>query len=123
MSKRKILIVDDSEHIKNLIAFVAEHMGFEVFFAENGEEAVLFFQTGEKADVVITDRRMPRMGGEELTRWIKSRYPLIKIIFSSSDHIKDFDSVARAAGADVVLHKTPASMVDDFSKALRTLAL
>lgn len=120
-AKKKVLVVDDDDNTRTLIALIAEQLGYEVFLAENGEKAVLFFQTGGETDVVITDRRMPCMGGEELTRWIKSRYPLIKIIFASSDHVKDFHSVARAAGADIVLHKDPANIVNDFWEVLIVL--
>lgn len=123
MPKKGILIVDDNEDFRELIADIVKLFGYAVFLAENGEEAVRFFQTGGDIEVeaVVTDRRMPIMGGEELTRWIKSRYPSIKVIFASSDHIKEFGPVARAAGADIVLHKDPANIVNDFSGALKAL--
>ena len=68
----KILVVDDEQCIRELLIDVLENEGYEVTLAENGEEALKFFDaTSFKA--VFTDVGMPGMSGWELARAIRER--------------------------------------------------
>ena len=71
MSK-KILIVDDEEHIRDILSEFLTEQGFEVMDAPNGEVALDLFETNS-FDLVITDIRMPKMNGLELLSVVKSR--------------------------------------------------
>ena len=105
MSKR-ILVVDDNETIRFLIKeIIVLAMGYEVVLASNPKEAIKII--GEKhIDLVITDRNMPWMLGEELVRHIKFNCPEIKVIFVSSAMTPEIEKVALTAGADVVMDKS-----------------
>lgn len=103
--KKRILVVDDTQAIRELMRDLLIKHGYEVFTAENGREAIIFFQAGGVVDAVVTDRRMPEMGGEELTRWIKNQRPEIKVMVASSDELGVFAQSARDAGADTVISK------------------
>src|SRR5699024_10784901 len=58
MFKRKILVVDDEERIRNLVILYLETDDFEVSEAENGEEA-LELALNEDFDLIILDIMMP----------------------------------------------------------------
>jgi signal transduction histidine kinase/ActR/RegA family two-component response regulator len=68
----KILVVDDEQCIRELLIDILESEGYEVTLAENGEEALRFFDaTSFRA--VFTDVGMPGMSGWELARAIRER--------------------------------------------------
>ena len=64
MTARKLLIVDDMDSIRALVAAIARDAGFEVMQATNGEQALAACKV-HRFDVVICDWTMPRMSGEE----------------------------------------------------------
>jgi two-component system chemotaxis response regulator CheY len=61
----KILIVDDSDLIRNQVATVLVQAGYEVVEAEDGVQGLDAAKT-HKPDLVITDLNMPNMNGLEL---------------------------------------------------------
>ncbi|MBN2211489.1 MAG: response regulator [Sedimentisphaerales bacterium] len=66
----KILIVDDEIHILYVLAYRLKTAGYEVISASDGVEALELAQI-EKPDVIITDYRMPRLSGLEMTRRLR----------------------------------------------------
>jgi len=67
---KKVLIVDDDDAMRMALADSLESCGYEVTAAENGQEALDVFQKDQFA-VVISDMRMPRVGGMDVLRQIK----------------------------------------------------
>ncbi|CAM4466544.1 two-component system response regulator YesN [Paenibacillus endophyticus] len=102
----RVLIVDDEllvrQGIKHLLNW--EQEGFQIIGeASNGKEALELIER-EEPHIVITDIVMPVMGGEELTRAIKSRFPQIEVIILSS--FGEFDyvrSTFQSGVADYIL--------------------
>lgn len=66
-----ILIAEDERDIRDLIQFTLTYAGHEVTTAANGEEAVQLAQD-VMPDLVMLDRRMPKMDGLEACRTLKS---------------------------------------------------
>jgi signal transduction histidine kinase/CheY-like chemotaxis protein len=66
-SPARILIVDDVEINRTLLKAYLEHQPFEYLEASDGAEALRLMRE-EKPDLVITDIKMPVMGGDELAR-------------------------------------------------------
>jgi two-component system response regulator AtoC len=64
---KRVLVVDDERKMRRVLQMMLEQMGVESLAAESGEEALAVFKA-EKVDAVITDLRMPGMGGME---WFK----------------------------------------------------
>ena len=98
----RLLIVDDSPEIVEILSSVMEATGHEVNKAYNGTEAVQHLLK-ERYDVVITDAKMPEMDGIELCKFIKSHFPSVYIIgisgyFEALGELKD-------AGADICFSK------------------
>ena len=67
----KILIVEDSEEIRDSLAGRLQCSGFAVVLAASGKTGVELAQT-EKPDLVLMDMNMPEMDGYEASRQIKA---------------------------------------------------
>ncbi|HEY3103780.1 MAG TPA: ATP-binding protein [Pyrinomonadaceae bacterium] len=67
-----ILVVDDEDAVRRLLVDILENQGYEVTPAENGEEALKFFDA-KRFKAVFTDVGMPGMSGWELARAIRER--------------------------------------------------
>jgi len=88
----KILIVDDNPtNRKYLTTLIEKNTNYIAIEAVNGQEAVDFIKGEQnKADLIIMDIKMPKMGGQEATRQIRtfqingSRIPIIKTTGHSS---------------------------------------
>jgi twitching motility two-component system response regulator PilH len=66
-----VLVVDDSQTLRSMLAEMLEGVGIRVIEAANGIEAKAHIQE-KLPDLVITDLIMPEMNGYELCRWIKN---------------------------------------------------
>ncbi len=106
MSKRKILLADDSETVQKVVNLTFELEGIEVVTFSDGDSAMAQFST-VAPDVVLADVNMPGMSGYDICQNIKSNEttkntPVILLVGS----FEPFDQ-ARAAqvGADDYLTK------------------
>ncbi|NOX38651.1 MAG: sigma-54-dependent Fis family transcriptional regulator [Calditrichaeota bacterium] len=75
----RILIVDDEKTIRDTLSTVLEEEGFQTDVAESGEVALQKIQERD-FDLVITDLRMPGMGGLELLEKIKLMAPQTSVM-------------------------------------------
>ena len=81
MSEKCLMIVDDEEDFRYTVREHFVRRGYEVLEAGDGEEALeLFAEDPGRIGLVITDIAMPRMGGQDLIRALRSRKPLLPII-------------------------------------------
>lgn len=79
-----ILLVDDEEVILNVGKDLLEALGYNVYTAKGGQEAVdIFKKKNKEIDIVILDMIMPGKGGEETFEEIQSINPDIKVILAS----------------------------------------
>lgn len=67
-----LLVVEDDQRTRELLRQVLEREGFKVLLATDGEEA-LERLAESPIDLVLTDLRMPRMGGQQLLEEIRRR--------------------------------------------------
>jgi DNA-binding response OmpR family regulator len=74
---KQILIVDDDEHIGNLMSEVLQKAGYKTSRAYSGTEALLLL-TNTKPDLVLLDLMLPGLSGEEIIGKIKS-IPIIVV--------------------------------------------
>ncbi len=79
MQKDKLLIIDDEERLRNLLARILQLEGYEVLVASTGKEGLKKLQQ-EIIPVVISDVKLPDVNGIELTSQIKASYPATEII-------------------------------------------
>jgi len=79
LNKPSILIVDDEPAIRNILDRFLTSGGYRVVCSGNGVEGLKRFQE-TPFDVVIVDRGMPEMNGEEMARRIKATHPHVPMI-------------------------------------------
>jgi CheY-like chemotaxis protein len=79
-----ILIVEDEFLLRLDSAEMIEHAGFEVIQAANADEAIAILNARLDIHVVFTDIQMPgSMDGLKLARFVRNRWPPIKIVATS----------------------------------------
>ncbi len=79
--KKLILVVDDEDDIREILAETLAGLGFEYITASDGEEAIGYLdQHHDIIDVVICDLKMPKVSGDEVIAYGAKNYPLIPII-------------------------------------------
>jgi two-component system, response regulator PdtaR len=80
-----ILIVEDEFLLRMDSAELIENAGFEVFQAGNADEAIEILKARSGIHVVFTDIQMPgSMDGLKLARFVRNRWPPIKIVATSA---------------------------------------
>jgi len=77
--KQKILLVDDEKDIREVLALPLADLGYHVFEAENGEDALRLFKE-VRPPIVLTDIKMPGIDGIELLQKIKHENPETEVI-------------------------------------------
>ena len=88
----RIMVVDDEDAVRAVIARTLQSEGYEVLGARHGKEALYYIsQVGGAVDLVLTDLVMPHMGGNELTGELARRYPNISVVWMSG-HPKEIES-------------------------------
>jgi YesN/AraC family two-component response regulator len=73
-SKASVLIVDDEQFIRQILARIVQREGYAIGEASDGKDALEKLEQ-TKYDFVISDIRMPNMDGMELLAEIKTRFP------------------------------------------------
>ena len=63
-----ILLVEDDEPLRQLVARVLRNAGYSVLEAADGEDALHCSASHDRIDLLVTDVVMPRLGGVELAR-------------------------------------------------------
>lgn len=106
MTGQTILVADPDAGTATLVRRIAEPQGLKVEAAANGLEALAFSLEAAPA-LVLADLDMPRMGGLELIRALRQRYPKLPVIL-----------LATNAGDDAVVQCLQAGAVDVLRKPL-----
>jgi two-component system, chemotaxis family, chemotaxis protein CheY len=99
MSKR-ILTIDDSKTIRDMLMLTLAEAGFEVLQAVDGQDGLDVLDK-EQVDVVITDINMPRMDGYEVIRHLRNNaaHKSTPILVLTTESESDKKNLARVAGA------------------------
>jgi two-component system cell cycle sensor histidine kinase/response regulator CckA len=79
--RETILLVEDEPAVRQLFSLALNRAGYRVHEARNGQEAMkMFDQHGESVDLLLTDMRMPFMGGADLARHLRARRKTLKLL-------------------------------------------
>ncbi len=77
--QKLVLLVDDEQDIREVLAITLVDMGYDVLEAENGEKALALFRK-KRPLIVLTDIKMPGMDGIEILKRIKNENPYTQVI-------------------------------------------
>ena len=96
----RILVVDDSASMRQMVAFALSSAGFSVDEAEDGQVALGRAQ-GQKFNAVVTDVNMPNMDGIEFLKAVKqmSSYKFTPVIMLTTESAEAKKREGQAAGA------------------------
>jgi two-component system, NtrC family, response regulator AtoC len=95
---RRVLVVDDEENIRLVLRTLLKKHGYEVEVAESGEAALALVDSFGP-DVILTDVRMPKMGGLDLLATLKAKQQPATVIVMSAYGSNDLALEAMKAGA------------------------
>lgn len=114
MAKR-VMTVDDSRTMREMVAFTLRKAGYEVQEAEDGQKAIAVLQASP-ADVIITDLNMPVMDGVTLIKALradpKHRSVPILMLTTESDAGKKAEGKNAGATGWLVKPFDPQKLVD-----------
>ena len=98
---RRLLVVDDNETNRSILALHTQRWGMEVVACASGAETLVQMQAGEKFDVAVIDMVMPEMDGLELSEHLRD-YPQAKkmpvIMLTSGGGLSDIEPARRQVG-------------------------
>lgn len=118
----KILIVDDSASVRQVVSIALKGAGYEVMEACDGKDA-LSKLTGEKINLIISDVNMPNMDGITMVKEIKKlpAYKFTPIIMLTTEGADEKKKEGQAAGAKAWIVKP--FQPDQMLKAVSMLAM
>ncbi|QNF33792.1 sigma-54-dependent Fis family transcriptional regulator [Adhaeribacter swui] len=79
MTNGNILIIDDEEKLRGLLARIINLEGYKVWEAPNAKAGLNLLEK-ENIDIIISDVKLPDINGIELTAQIKKKYPWTEIV-------------------------------------------
>lgn len=97
---KQIIIADDSESIREILAFSLENAGYEVLVTRDGLDALRFFD-GRSIDLLLTDYHMPNLNGLELIVKVRQieNYKFMPILVLTTEKQVEIIREARDSGA------------------------
>jgi two-component system, chemotaxis family, chemotaxis protein CheY len=97
---KRILAVDDSASMRQMVLFTLEGAGYEVLQACDGVEA-LDIASSSTVDLVLTDVHMPRMDGITLVRELRTlpNYKFVPMLILTTESSQEKKMDGKSAGA------------------------
>src|SRR6266478_9068688 len=106
VQKRRILVIDDGDSVRDVIRIFLEHAGFEVCGeAADGVEAIEQAKK-LKPDLIVLDLVMARMNGVEAASILNQTMPTVPIVLLTLYQNLIGPSLASAIGVKAILDKT-----------------
>ncbi|MEO7475395.1 MAG: response regulator, partial [Gemmatimonadales bacterium] len=100
-----ILVVEDEPAVRAVVVRSLESGGFHVLQAAGGSTALQVVDREGRPDLVLTDLMMPGIGGTELARRLKARWPDLPILYMSGYSAEDLRRQGAADPAGVTMQK------------------
>src|SRR5262245_51679245 len=99
--KKRVLVVDDEEKLRRVIELHLISSGFDVDKAASAEEAVKF---ADRADLVLTDLRLPGMDGLELLSVLRRQNSHVPVIVMTAfGTVENAVEAMKSGAADFLL--------------------
>ena len=101
----RVLVVDDTDHVRNMIADLLNLHGFEIVGRARNSDEATELSVEVAPDVVVMDYKMPHTDGLEATRRIREKLPEQQVILYSAFITPGVMKEAREAGVTVCIPK------------------
>lgn len=79
----RVLIIDDEEHVRKTVGLALKQGGYEVFEAEDGEQAIALVQSypvGFSLHTIICDIGLPKVNGHDVITFLRAKLPSVPVI-------------------------------------------
>lgn len=104
MERKRVLIVEDDEIIRDFLADSLEMKGYAPSYASDGAEALEYMESND-VDLVVSDVKMPEMNGVTLSQRIGVEHPEIPVVLITGVHAGERDRILEQSGAVACLPK------------------
>ena len=101
----RVMVVDDTEHVREMLATMLELDGFDVVAKLDGGQAAIDAVASASPNVIVMDYKMPGMDGITATQRIREIVRDVPVILYTAYLDDDLEERARAAGAALCLGK------------------
>lgn len=103
---RTVMIVDDTDDIREFVRIQLINLGYRVMEAANGEEAIELIQQ-EVPKLILMDLNMPGLDGFEVTRFIRQRMEVASVVIVAFTALTSEETreMALAAGCNDYVQK------------------
>ena len=115
MDKQKVLVVDDQNGIRVLLAEVLGNEGYQALQASNGKTALEIVKN-ESPDLVLLDMKIPGMDGLDILKHIRQINPHIKVIMMTA--YGELDMIKEAMELGALMHFTKPFDIDELRQAV-----
>lgn len=117
-----ILVVDDEEVLRRVLARELRKKGFEVYSSASGTEAVeLYCRSGVRIDLILMDVQMPGLSGPAALDEIRAVAPDVRCCFITANRSADMHAELLSRGALAVFWK-PFGSLSELARALHQFA-
>ena len=117
---KKVLVVDDSEFIRQQVSVLLEEAGFNVQTASDGMQGLDTIKGEQDIALVICDVNMPRMDGMEMLSEVRKAEIKVPVVMLTTEGDPDLIDKARSLGATGWLVKP--YKTDHLLKVVSTIA-
>ncbi|MCK5707750.1 MAG: response regulator [Candidatus Aureabacteria bacterium] len=101
---KKILIIEDDKYFLDILYSLLEEKNYEIDVAEDGMTAIKKLQ-GASFDIILLDRHLPEVDGEEILNLIKMQSTSPRVIVITGDPQEGTEERVMFQGADAYLEK------------------
>ena len=119
---KRIMTVDDSPSLRQMVALTLESAGYEVVEACDGRDALAKL-AGREYHLFLTDLNMPGMDGIQLTRELRKipQYRFVPIVLLTTESQQEKKTQGKAAGATgwIVKPFQPADLLATVKRVVR----
>ena len=107
MSKKRIVVIDDSPLVLAMATDALKNAGFEVVSTDSGIEANQYIYASRRPDLILIDVMMPMLNGDRKVRLLKERESSrhIPVILMSTKSNGELEELVQGSGADGHIQK------------------
>lgn len=102
--QKSVLVVEDEERFGAMLVKALDRLGYRVSAVTTAEEA-LADDLALRADVVVTDIRLPGMDGFTFGKVLRTRLPTVRIIYMSGQFTDDKSDCTQLVASETLLKK------------------
>ncbi len=119
MPKARILAIDDQLYFRSYVQGLLEEEGYAVCTADSGDACLELLESDGPFDLVLTDLVMPGIGGVEMVRQVKKRWPDQDVVVVTG--VSDVRSAAEAVRAGAASYLIKPVDREDLVRSIETL--